>query len=731
MDHPLATRPGLRLDTDGQADFSIWADGAEEAWLALFDDQGLETRHRLDEVSPGVFATRVAGVRAGQRYGVRTAGAWDPRDGRRNNPAKLLLDPYALAVDGPLVPHPSVVGTGRARHPDPVDSAPYVPRSVVVAGTHLEQFDWSGDRPPRTPWERTVVYEAHVKGLTRQHPRVPEPLRGTYAGAAHPAVLEYLVDLGVTALELLPVAHFVSEPGLVRRGLVNYWGYNPVAFFAPHAGYAVPAPPGGQVAQFKAMVAAMHAAGLEVILDVVVNHTAEQDGSGPLLSWRGLDDLGYYRHLDDGRYDNPTGCGNALDLRQAHVVRLVTDALRYWVTQMHVDGFRFDLATTLARAGHGFDPRHPFLVALAQDPVLSAVKLIAEPWDLGPGGYQLGGFPRGWSEWNDRYRDAVRTFWLAAPGRVRELATRIAGSSDIFGPTRRTPTASVNFVTAHDGFTLADLVTYARKRNEANGESNLDGTDTNLGWDAGVDGPSTEPQVVEVRQRLQRDLLATLALSTGVPMLRGGDEFATTALGNNNAYCQDNAVSWLDWSWLDTAGPRHDLHAWVRRLFELRAHHPVLRRGRFFDGLADDQGRGDIAWFTATGAPMGAEQWADDTQVTLGVYLEGHRVADDSFLLWLHAGRTPTAVVHPGLPWARSYRVVLDTARALPEDAVLEPGTSCTRPAASLLLLHAEAGPGDPGRAEREAAGAAQAVATSPSSTGLAASRWTGSTRTV
>ncbi|MDT9689737.1 glycogen debranching protein GlgX [Streptomyces sp. P9(2023)] len=686
---PLGAR--CRVGPDGVAgtNFALWAGGAEAVELCLFDADGAggaERRLPLTELTHEIWHGFVPGVGAGQRYGFRVHGRWDPWTGARWNPAKLLLDPYARAVDGDFGLPPEVYGHVRdwpQQHVadtvrDDRDSAPYVPKGVVV----LDDDDWSDDRRPKTPWPDSVIYELHVKGFTRRHPGIPEELRGTYAGLAHPAAIDHLVRLGVTAVELLPVHQFAHEDHLLRRGLRNYWGYNSIGYFAPHAGYSSSGTTGQQVGEFKRMVRALHAAGIEVILDVVYNHTAEAGELGPTLSLKGIDNRGYYRLQSDARrYADYTGCGNTLHVVQPQVLRLITDSLRYWVTEMGVDGFRFDLAAALARSMHDVDMLSPFLAVIAQDPVLRRVKLIAEPWDVGNGGYQVGAFPPLWTEWNDRYRDAVRDFWRGALPDVRDLGYRLSGSSDLYAWGGRRPYASVNFVTAHDGFTLRDLVTYERKHNEANGEGNRDGTNDNRAWNCGAEGESEDPAVQELRLRQLRNLLTTLLLSTGVPMLVAGDEMGRTQGGNNNAYCQDNEVSWLDWSLPEDPG-RRELLALTRRLLTLRHRHPVLRRRAFFSGRPQGaDGLRDLAWFTADGTEMTEPDWYAPA-ATLGLYLSGRdipgrdergeQVTDDSFLAILHAGPRPLEYRLPGPPWAESYELVLDTAL---EDQSRAPGT--------------------------------------------------------
>ncbi|WP_392962628.1 glycogen debranching protein GlgX [Streptomyces sp. LN245] len=701
---PLGAR--FRVGPDGTTgtNFALWAGGAEAVDLCLFDEEGVETRVPLTELTHEIWHGFVPGVLPGRRYGFRVHGRWDPWTGARWNPAKLLLDPYARAVDGDFTLPPEVYGHVRDWPQQQVadtvrddrDSAPLVPKGVVVQ----DDDDWSDDHRPKTPWADSVIYELHVRGFTRLHPSIPEELRGTYAGLAHPAAIEHLVNLGVTAVELLPVHQFAHEDHLLRRGLKNYWGYNSIGYFAPHAGYAASGTRGEQVGEFKRMVRALHAAGVEVILDVVYNHTAEAGELGPMLSLRGIDNRGYYRLQSDARrYTDYTGCGNTLHVVQPQVLRLITDSLRYWVTEMGVDGFRFDLAAALARSMHDVDMLSPFLAVIAQDPVLRRVKLIAEPWDVGSGGYQVGAFPPLWTEWNDRYRNAVRDFWRGALPDVRDLGYRLSGSSDLYAWGGRRPYASVNFVTAHDGFTLRDLVSYERKHNEANGEGNRDGTDDNRAWNGGTEGESADDGLRALRRRQLRNLLTTLLLSTGVPMLVAGDEFGRTQRGNNNAYCQDNEISWVDWSLLDDPDWRA-LFELTSRLIALRHAHPVLRRRAFFSGRAHSaDGLRDLAWFTARGTEMTERDWYAPA-ATLGMYLSGRDipgrdargapVVDDSFLAVLHAGDRPASFDLPGAPWAAAYEVVVDTSR---EDQTAAPalthraGTAITVPARSVLLL--------------------------------------------
>ncbi|MFD6586371.1 glycogen debranching protein GlgX [Streptomyces anulatus] len=701
---PLGAR--FRVGPDGVAgtNFALWAGGAEAVELCLFDERGAETRCPLTELTHEIWHGFVPGVRPGQRYGYRVHGRWDPWTGARWNAAKLLLDPYARAVDGTFALPPEVYGHVRDwpdQHVadtvrDDRDSAPFVPKGVVVR----DDDDWVEDRRPKTPWADSVIYELHVRGFTKLHPDIPPELRGTYAGLAHPAAIEHLTRLGVSAVELLPVHQFAHEDHLLRRGLRNHWGYNSIGYFAPHADYSASGTAGQQVGEFKRMVHALHEAGIEVILDVVYNHTAEAGELGPMLSLRGIDNRGYYRLRDDPRrYADYTGCGNTLHVVQPQVLRLITDSLRYWVTEMGVDGFRFDLAAALARSMHDVDMLSPFLAVIGQDPVLRRVKLIAEPWDVGNGGYQVGAFPPLWTEWNDRYRDAVRDFWRGALPDVRDLGYRLTGSSDLYAWGGRRPYASVNFVTAHDGFTLRDLVSYEQKHNEANGEGNRDGTSDNRAWNCGVEGESDDPEISALRRRQLRNLLTTLLLSTGVPMLVAGDEMGRTQGGNNNAYCQDNETGWLDWSLLEEPAWR-ELTELTARVLTLRRTHPVLRRRAFFSGRAQaPDGLRDLAWFARDGREMTEGDWYAPA-ATLGLYLSGRDipgrdargepVTDDSFLAVLHAGAEPTVFALPGAPWAARYELVLDTSREEQTEApgtVLEGGTEMTVPARSVLLL--------------------------------------------
>ncbi|HKC49966.1 MAG TPA: glycogen debranching protein GlgX, partial [Myxococcota bacterium] len=659
---------------------------------------GVETRVSLPERSGAYWHGYLSGIEPGQRYGYRVHGPWDPARGQRCNPAKLLIDPYARALDGEfrwgqaLFPH--TLGGDPNGAPDLEDSAAALPKSVVVSTL----FDWGDDRAPRTPWHETVMYELHPRGFTMRHPDVPKELRGTYAGLAHPAVVAHLVALGVTSVELLPVHAFAHDAHLLERGLANHWGYNTVCFFAPHAAYAAAERPHQVVQEFKHLVKTLHAAGIEVILDVVYNHTAEGNHEGPMLSLKGFDNAGYYRLVDDDPrfYMDYTGTGNSLNMRNPHVLQLIMDSLRYWVQEMHVDGFRFDLAATLARELHDVDRLAVFFDLIQQDPVVSRVKLIAEPWDLGQGGYQIGNFPPLWSEWNGKYRDAVRDFWRGERGSLGELACRITGSSDLYGTSGRRPHASINFVTAHDGFTLHDLVSYDHKHNEANGEESRDGESYNRSWNSGAEGPTDDPEVLALRGRRKRSFLITLLLSQGVPMLLAGDELGRTQHGNNNAYCLDDERTWVDWSAADP-----ELLAFARRVVALRRDHPVFRRRGWFGDLPTQDPAPEIAWLRPDGDVMKDEDWDSAATASLAVFLNGEalphpdargeRVRDASFYWLLNADPEPVAFTLPGEPYGRSWEVELDSAR--PERAgsrVLAARSTLEVAARSSVLLRRE-----------------------------------------
>jgi isoamylase len=650
------------MPRDGGTNFAVASSVAEEAEVCLFDAAGAETRLKLPDYDAGVWHGFVANVGPGQAYGFRVHGPYDAAKGLRCNPAKLLMDPYARAVRGEVRFGPEVFDYDWADHdaPSSLDSAGHVPLSLVTEPA----FDWGDDAPLRRDYADTVIYEAHVKGFTMRHPDVPTELRGTYAGLGQEAVTGYLTRLGVTAVELLPVHQYVPDDFLLKRGLTNYWGYNTIGYFAPHAAYSAAVRAGdgagGQIAEFKAMVKALHQAGLEVILDVVFNHTAEGGEGGPSLCFRGLDNTAYYR-LNPGhpdQYYDTTGTGNSLDAGSPVALRLIMDSLRYWVTEMHVDGFRFDLAATLARQDGEFSRMSAFFDLVAQDPVVSQAKLIAEPWDVGQmDSYNLGRFPSLWREWNGKYRDSMRDFWRSQKIGLGEFATRFAGSSDLYGGDgrdRRKPTASVNLITVHDGFTLVDLVSYDGKHNEANGESNRDGANDNRSWNSGAEGPSADPGVLALRAQRSRAMLATLLLSFGVPMLLGGDELGRSQHGNNNAYCQDNEISWLDWSAVDTG-----LLSFTTSLVALRRSHPVFRRRRFLTGIEASE----LGWFTPAGTPMTQDCWDDGNALALGVYLDGsdapdagpdgQPMFDDDFLVMVNGWWEPLEFTIPPDSWTR------------------------------------------------------------------------------
>ncbi|MGH3305587.1 MAG: glycogen debranching protein GlgX [Streptosporangiaceae bacterium] len=677
---------GATWDGSG-TNFALFSEVAERVELCLFDHAGTETRLELTEVDGFVWHCYLPGIGPGQSYAYRVTGPYDPRRGHRCNPAKLLLDPYGKALDGLVRWDDALLGyrPDVPDQPSDTDSAPFMPRNVVIN----PYFDWTGDRQLRTPYHQTVIYEAHVRGLTIRHPQVPAELRGTYAGLASPPVIEHLTRLGITAIELMPVHQSVPERELSARGLTNYWGYNTIGFFAPHNGYSGAAEPHGQVAEFKSMVKTLHAAGIEVILDVVYNHTAESGAGGPTLSFRGIDNAAYYR-LDDNDpagYLDYTGCGNSLNARHPHALQLIMDSLRYWVLDMHVDGFRFDLAAALARELHEVDRLSAFFELVQQDPVVSQVKLIAEPWDVGAGGYQVGKFPPLWTEWNGKYRDTVRDLWRGRPATLPDFASRLAGSSDLYETSARRPVASINFVTCHDGFTLGDMVSYDRKHNEPNGDDNRDGTDDNRSWNCGTEGPTDDPAITELRARQVRNFLVTLFCSQGVPMLLAGDELGRTQLGNNNAYCQDNETSFLDW---EAAGKHADLLDFTCSLIALRRDHPVFRRRRFFSGTArGNTGLGDITWLTPAGAEMTVTDWGLDARA-LAVLLNGdaitepgprgEAIVDQNFLLLFNAADQPVAFTLPAAGPAGAWDVVVDTASA--ESAAGNP-----RQAASVLTV--------------------------------------------
>jgi isoamylase len=657
----------------GGTNFSIFSEVAERIELCLFDDEGKETRVELPERDGLMWHGYLPRVGPGQVYGYRVHGPYDPAAGLRCNPSKLLLDPYAKAIDG-RIEWDEALFSYRFGDPDSyndTDSAPYAMKSVVVNPF----FDWADDRPPRIPYHQSVIYEAHVRGMTMAHPDIPDEVRGSYAGLAHPVMIKYLRELGVTAVELMPVHQFVHDSTLAEKGLSNYWGYNTIGFFAPHNGYACFGSRGEQVLEFKTMVRALHRAGIEVILDVVYNHTAEGNHLGPTLSFRGIDNQAYYRLVDgdEKHYYDTTGTGNSLNVRHHESLRLIMDSLRYWVTEMHVDGFRFDLASTLAREFYDVDRLAAFFDLVNQDPVVSQVKLIAEPWDVGDGGYQVGGFPALWTEWNGKYRDTVRDFWRGEPASLAEFASRFTGSSDLYEADNRRPIASINFVTAHDGFTLNDLVSYNNKHNGDNGEDNRDGESHNRSWNCGVEGPTENGKIITLRERQKRNLLATLLLSQGVPMIAHGDELSRTQSGNNNVYCQDNETSWVDWQ---AAREHAVLTEFTAKLTALRAAHPVFRRRRFFQGR---QIRGsrieDIAWLRPDGEQMTDKDWEVGHARTVAIFLNGQgiperdelgqRIVDDSFLLLCNAHHQAVPFTLPDQNYGHGWEVVIDTADPL------------------------------------------------------------------
>jgi glycogen operon protein len=648
--------------------FSVFSEHGEGVELCLIDDDGTETGFDLSEVTASVWHGYLAGVGPGQRYGYRVRGPFDPEQGHRFDASKLLLDPYAKAIDGAVQCTPDRFTVA----PDEPATRGGPPRGDAALATSVvidEAFDWGGDRSPRIPWHETVIYEAHVRGQTMLHPEIPETLRGTYAALSHPSVLAHLQEMAVTAIELLPVHHFVQPKHLIDHGLSNYWGYDSIGYFAPHSAYSSSGASGGQVTEFKQMVKAIHAAGIEVILDVVYNHTGEGNHLGPTLCFRGIDNRVYYRLMegDLSRYLDFTGTGNTLNAPHPQVLKLIMDSLRYWVIEMHVDGFRFDLTSALARELYDVDRLSSFLDIIHQDPVLSTVKLIAEPWDLGEGGYQVGNFPGLWSEWNGRYRDAVRDFWRGQGGPVEDFAARFGGSSDLYKPNGRRPNASINYVTAHDGFTLEDLVSYDHKHNESNCENNRDGEDDNRSWNCGWEGSTTESSIRDLRSRQKRNLLATLALSQGVPMLLGGDEIGRTQHGNNNGYCQDNEVSWLDWTGADDG-----FKNFAQRLLRFRHSHVTFRRREWLQEGPIPGGRGtDIVWFTTEGVEMTVEQRAHEPARAMSAFLNGDdiatsdprgkRTSDDDFMILFNANAETTTFTLPPPQWGEAWTAVIDT----------------------------------------------------------------------
>ncbi len=693
---------GASYDGAG-VNFALFSQVAEKVELCLFDEEDHETRIEMTEQNSYVWHNYIPGLQPGQRYGYRVYGPYNPALGQRCNPSKLLLDPYAKAIEGNIDDDPSLFSYDMS-NPDDInaintqDSAAHTMKSVVVN----PYFDWGNDQHPNISYHDSVIYEAHVRGMTNLNQDVPPDIRGTYAGLAYPAVIDYLKKLGITAIELMPIHQFVNDSFLQQKGLSNYWGYNTIGFFAPHNAYSSVGERGQQVNEFKSMVKAYHRAGMEVILDVVYNHTAEGNHMGPTLSFKGIDNQAYYRLVDNDPYHyfDTTGTGNSLLMRSPHALQLITDSLRYWVTEMHVDGFRFDLAATLARQFQEVDKLSAFFDIVEQDPVISRVKLIAEPWDLGSGGYQVGGFPSSWSEWNGRYRDCVRDFWRSQPSTLPEFASRLMGSSDLYEVNGRRPVASVNFVTAHDGFTLNDLVSYNEKHNDANGEGNRDGESNNRSWNCGVEGETTIRDVNELRQRQMRNMFSTLLFSQGIPMICGGDEVARTQQGNNNAYCQDNEISWTHW---DLDDDRKSLLAFVSKLIHLRLDHPVLHRRRFFTGRTSDDDPNtipQIEWFDHTGSIMDMNDWQNTHAFSMMVYLNGadipemdyygNATVDNDFILIFNAHYEPIQFTLPDENYGSRWKLVVDTYNPDGPELNYEAGFAITAQSRSFMLLMSE-----------------------------------------
>ena len=696
---------GASYDGAG-VNFALFSQVAQKVELCLFDEEDRETRVEMTEQNSYVWHNYLPGIQPGQRYGYRVYGPYDPAKGLRCNPNKLLLDPYAKAIEGNIDGDESLYSYW-FKSPEDVtsmntlDSAPHTMKSAVVN----PYFDWGNDQHPNISYHDSVIYEAHVRGMTNLNLDVPPDIRGTYAGLAYPSVIEYLRKLGVTAIELMPIHQFVNDSFLQEKGLSNYWGYNTIGFFAPHNAYSSSGQRGEQVNEFKSMVKAYHRAGMEVILDVVYNHTAEGNNLGPTLSFKGIDNGAYYRLVDNDRrhYFDTTGTGNSLLMRSPHALQLITDSLRYWVTEMHVDGFRFDLAATLARQFQEVDKLSAFFDIVEQDPVISRVKLIAEPWDLGSGGYQVGGFPSSWSEWNGRYRDCVRDFWRSQPSTLPEFASRLMGSSDLYQMNGRRPVASVNFITAHDGFTMNDLVSYNEKHNDANGEGNRDGESNNRSWNCGVEGPTTIKDVNDLRQQQMRNMFATLLCSQGIPMICGGDEVARTQQGNNNAYCQDNAISWTNW---DLDDSQKDLLEFVSKLIHLRLEHPVLHRRRFFTGREPgdpDDKIPQVEWMDHTGSIMDMEDWSNTHAFSVMIYLNGsdipeadwygNQMVDNNFILIFNAHYEPIMFTLPDERYGKKWRLVVDTHNPKGPELNYEAGFAITAQSRSFLLLMSDGKP--------------------------------------
>lgn len=696
---------GASYDGAG-VNFALFSQVAQKVELCLFDEEDNETRIEMTEQNSYVWHNYLPGIQPGQRYGYRVYGPYDPSRGLRCNPNKLLLDPYAKAIEGNIDGDESLFSYWFSSPDDlenmnTLDSSAHTMKAAVVN----PYFDWGNDQHPNISYHDSVIYEAHVRGMTNLNKDVPADIRGTYAGLAYPSVIEYLKKLGVTAIELMPIHQFVNDSFLQEKGLSNYWGYNTIGFFAPHNAYSSSGQRGEQVNEFKSMVKAYHRAGMEVILDVVYNHTAEGNDRGPTLSFKGIDNGSYYRLVDNDprHYFDTTGTGNSLLMRSPHALQLITDSLRYWVTEMHVDGFRFDLAATLARQFQEVDKLSAFFDIVEQDPVISHVKLIAEPWDLGSGGYQVGGFPSSWSEWNGRYRDCVRDFWRSQPSTLPEFASRLMGSSDLYQMNGRRPVASVNFITAHDGFTMNDLVSYNEKHNTANGEGNRDGESNNRSWNCGVEGPTTIKDVNDLRQQQMRNMFATLLLSQGIPMICGGDEVARTQQGNNNAYCQDNAISWTNWDLDDT---QKDLFEFVAKLIQLRLEHPVLHRRRFFTGREPGDASSmipQVEWMDHTGSIMDMDDWSNTHAFSVMIYLNGsdipetdwygNQMVDNDFILIFNAHYEPIMFTLPDEQYGKKWRLVIDTHNPKGPELNYEAGFAITAQSRSFLLLMSDKKP--------------------------------------
>ncbi|GAA0883597.1 glycogen debranching protein GlgX [Sphingobacterium siyangense subsp. cladoniae] len=689
---------GATYDGEG-VNFALFSENAEAVELYLYDSSNQQEieKFKITEKTHQVWHIYVSGIKPGQLYGYRVHGPYDPAQGHRFNPHKLLIDPYAKAISGVVQWNDALFAYNIGEDDlslDTTDSAPFVPKSVVIDG----HFDWGDDHPPRIPMHQSVIYETHVKGFTATHPEIPEEIRGTYAALAHPVTINYLKELGITAIELLPIHHFITDRHLQDKGLTNYWGYNSVGFFAPDVRYSASGTHGEQVLEFKEMVKALHSAGIEVILDVVYNHTGEGNEMGPTLSFRGIDNASYYRLAEDPRYYMDfTGTGNTLNTRQPNVLRLIMDSLRYWVQEMHVDGFRFDLASALARELHDVDKLSSFFDVIHQDPVISQVKLIAEPWDIGEGGYQVGEFPAGWAEWNGKYRDCIRDYWIGADSMIAEFANRLTGSSDLYRGDNRTPSASINFITAHDGFTLHDLVSYNEKHNEANGEDNKDGESHNRSWNCGAEGPTDDSTVNNLREKQKRNMLVTLFLSQGVPMLVAGDEQGRTQQGNNNAYCQDNEISWLNWANVDLS-----LLDFTKKLIHFRREHPVFCRRKWFQGLPiRGTGVEDIVWFLPDASEMDDHHWQEDYARSLAVFLngagirsvdtDGKKIVDANFYLIFNAYWEDVTYTLPGENYGAGWFKILDTNNDTIESFGNYPaGDSILVPSRSILLFQSQ-----------------------------------------